>query len=248
MNVREATEGDGEEIHDIARQSIQVSYAVSPTAIDLIIEEWFDVRTMEDRLGLDGTVIAVAEVEDRVIGFVEGDTSDGELRWLHVHPEERGRGAGTELFGWMIETLSQDTTDPQVRILAENSEGDTFVTRFGYERVDQHDIDFGGETWRTHIYATVSEDEQGSTLSEPEDVPATVSIDEREMFVDRDDGIPGDVATFYPLYHDESHDKRYGYYCSNCDSIVEIVDELDRIKCTECGNVHRPDDWDKAYL
>lgn len=248
MNVREATEGDVEEIHDIAQQSIQASYSVSPTAIDVIIEEWFDARTMEDRLGQDDTVTAVAEAEDSVVGFVEGNAGDGELRWLHVHPEERGRGAGTELFEWMRETLSQDATEPQVRILAENSEGDAFVTRFGYERVDQSDIDFGGETWRTHIYATVSEDEQGSTLSEPEDVPPKVSIDEEEIFVDTDDGIPGDVASFYSLYHDESHEEQYGYYCSNCDSTVETVDELDRIKCTECGNVHRPDEWDEAYL
>lgn len=248
MNVREAATGDVEEMHDIARQSIQASYAVSPTAIDVIIEEWFDARTMEDRLGVDETVVAVAEANDRIVGFAEGNASDSELRWLHVHPEERGRGAGTELFEWMRGALSQDATEPQVRILAKNSEGDAFVTRFGYERVDQHDIDFGGETWRTHIYATVSGNEQGNTLSEPESVPSTVSINGSRIFLDSDDRIPGDVAPFYPMYHDEDHDEQYGYYCSNCDSTVEAMDELDRIKCTECGNVHRPDEWDGAYL
>jgi N-acetylglutamate synthase-like GNAT family acetyltransferase len=248
MNVREATEGDGEEIHDIARQSIQASYAISPTAIDVIVEEWFDARTIDERLGQDDRVIAVAETDERIIGFADGNASDGELRWLHVHPEERGRGAGTELFEWMRDTLTQDATDLQVRILAKNSEGDAFVTRFGYERVDQRDIDFGGETWREHVYSTVSEDEQGTTLSEPEDVPSEISVDGEEIFIDSDDGIPGDVGAFYPLYHDESHEQQYGFYCSNCDSTVETVDELDRIKCTECGNVHRPDEWDEAYL
>jgi GNAT superfamily N-acetyltransferase len=247
MNVREATEGDVEEIHDIARQSIQASYSVSPTAIDVIIEEWFDVRTMEDRL--DDSVIAVSEIDGDVVGFAEGDASEEEFLWLHVHPEERGRGAGTELFEWMCETLrEQSATDPRVRILAENSEGDAFVTRFGYERVDQRDIDFGGETWRVHVYAAVPENEQGSTLSEPEDVPSKISADGEEIFVDSDDQIPGDVAPFYPLYHDEDAEEQYGYYCSNCDSSVEAVDELDRIKCTDCGNVHRPDEWDEAYL
>lgn len=244
MNVREATEADTEAIHDIARQSIQASYAVSPTAIDVIMEEWFDARTMEGRL--DDSVIAVAETDDDVVGFVEGNADDGTLVWLHVHPEERGQRAGTELFEWMRETLNdRGIADVQVGILADNSEGDAFVTRFGYERIDQRDVDFGGETWREHVYADVSESEQDS---EPEDVPSKVSVDGEEQFVDTGDEIPGDAATFYPLYHDEDYDKQYGYYCSNCDSVVDTADELDRIKCTECGNVHRPDEWDEAYL
>jgi GNAT superfamily N-acetyltransferase len=247
MNVREAAKADAKAIHDIARQSIQASYAVSPTTIDVIIEEWFDARTMDDRL--DDSVIAVAETDDNIVGFVEGDADAGELVWLHVHPEERGQRAGTELFEWMRETLhDQGATDLRVRILADNSEGDAFITRFGYERVDQRDIEFGGETWREHVYAAVSGNEQDSEPAEPEDLPSKVSTDDQELVVDTDDEIPGDAAGFYPLYHDEDYEEQYGYYCSNCDSMVEAVDELDRIKCTECGNVHRPDEWDEAYL
>lgn len=249
MNVRKATEADATRIYDIARQSIQASYAVSPTAIDGIMEEWFDVGAIADRL--DENVIGVAETETSVVGFSEGTVTDdaGELVWLHVHPEERGQGAGTEPFEWTRDALlDRGATDVHARILASNSEGDGFVERFGYERVDQRDADFGGEEWRTHIYAPTAEDTDETAPAEPTDVPSKIETAGHERFVEVDETIPGDAAPFHPLYNDDEHEEQYGYYCSNCGSSVEAADELDRIKCTECGNVHRPDDWDGAYL
>lgn len=254
MNVREATEADSTAIHDIARQSIQASYAVSPTAIDVLMEEWFGARAMADRL--EESVISVAETDDSVVGFSEGTITKntGELLWLHVHPEERGRGAGTELFEWTRETLlNRGATEVQTRILASNSEGDQFAERFGYERIDQRDTEFGGETWREHIYAPTEENTGGEndfdfdSESEPRDVPSKIEKAGHERFVGSET-IPGDEAPFHPLYNDEDHDEQYGYYCSDCESVVEAVDELDRIQCTECGNAHRPDEWDGAYL
>ncbi|UPM41819.1 GNAT family N-acetyltransferase [Halocatena salina] len=248
MNVRNATEADATRIYDIARQSIQASYAVSPTAIDVIIEEWFGVETIEDRL--DESVIGVAETDDSVVGFAEGTLADdtGELRWLHVHPEERGQKAGTELFEWMRETLhDRGATAVHVRILASNSEGDSFAERFGYERIDQQDTEFGGDDWREHIYAPTAKEAEETDPAEPQNVPSTIDAEGDERFV-ADDTIPGDAAPFHPVYNDDTYDEQYGFYCSNCGSAVEAADELDRIKCTECGNVHRPDDWDGAYL
>ncbi|RRJ32478.1 GNAT family N-acetyltransferase [Halocatena pleomorpha] len=248
MNIRTATEADTTKIYDIAQQSTQASYAVSPTAIDIIVEEWFDVGVLEDRL--DEHVIGVAETDESVVGFAEGTITDdtGELLWLHVHPEERGQHAGTELFEWTRETLlDRGATDVHVRILASNTEGDGFAERFGYERIDQRDTEFGGESWREHIYAPIAEDTGATAPAEPRDVPSTIEADGEERFL-ADEAIPGDAAPFYPLYNDESYDEQYGYYCSNCGSTAQAADELDRIKCTECGNVHRPDDWDDAYL
>lgn len=246
MNVREATEADATRIYDIARQSIQASYAVSPTAIDVIMEEWFDARAMEERQ----SVMGVAETDDSVVGFAEGTITDntGELVWLHVHPEERGQRAGTELFEWTRDTLlDRGAADVQARILAGNSEGDEFAERFGYERVDQRDTDFGGESWREHIYAPTTEDTGETDPAEPRDIPSTIEEAGHERFVESET-IPGDAAPFHPLYNDDAYEEQYGYYCSNCGSTVEAADELDRLKCTECGNVHRPDDWDGAYL
>lgn len=249
MNVHEATEADATKIYDIARQSIQASYAVSPTAIDLIMEEWFETRAIEDRL--DENVTGVAETDDSVVGFSEGTVTDetGELVWLHVHPEERGQGAGTELFEWTRDTLlDQGAADVRVRILASNTEGDNFAERFGYERIDQRDADFGGESWREHIYAPTAERTGETDPAEPREVPSKIEEAGHERFVETDETIPGDAAPFHPLYNDDAYEQQYGYYCSNCGTPVDAADELDRIKCTECGNVHRPDDWDGAYL
>lgn len=246
MNVRKATEADVTAIHDIARQSIQASYAISPTAIDVLVEEWFDARTMADRLA--DSVIGVAEINDTVVGFSEAKITDseGQLLWLHVHPEERGQSAGTELFEWTRERLSdRGTTDIRARILASNSEGSAFIEQFGYERIDQRDTEFGGETWDEHIYGPSENTTNDNT--ESQDVPSTIEGEGQERFVGSEE-IPGDDAPLHRLYTDDDHEEQYGYYCSSCGSTVETVDELDRIKCTTCGNVHRPDEWDGAYL
>lgn len=249
MNVRQADDADIETIRDIAQQSMRASYAVSPATLDTIVEERFDTDAVRDRL--DERTVAVAEANDSVVGFVEGGVVDGvgELHWLHVHPEQRGRGAGTALFEWARDMLRErGASDVHALVLDANSEGDEFFERFGYERIDHRDFGLSGETLREHVYAVVSDTEGSSPTAEPEDIPATVSVDGRELFVDGENAIPGDESPFHTVYEDEGFDTLYGYLCSNCGSMVEAVDELGRIECTECGNVHRPDEWDDAYL
>ena len=54
-------------------------------------------------------------------------------------------------------------------------------------------------------------------------------------------------APFHPAVSrvDGEH---HAFVCAHCGTAVEAVDELDRISCPTCGNRHRPDEWDDAYL
>ena len=50
------------------------------------------------------------------------------------------------------------------------------------------------------------------------------------------------------LYEREGDGARWGYFCSECASTDVSADGLDRLECGNCGNTHRADQWDDAYL
>lgn len=46
----------------------------------------------------------------------------------------------------------------------------------------------------------------------------------------------------------EDGTRKVGYLCGQCGTTDVHADELGRLECDGCENVHRPDDWDQAYL
>ena len=72
----------------------------------------------------------------------------------------------------------------------------------------------------------------------PEEVP---------LYVDRDDGDIGTKGPFYVVYADETGDRRWGYFCSNCQTFDNAMDSMGRIRCNECSNLRKPDEWDAAH-
>lgn len=68
-----------------------------------------------------------------------------------------------------------------------------------------------------------------------------------DLFVNRAAGDRGSKGAFYHLYEDGAGDSRWGYLCSNCDSVDNAMDTMGRIECNECGNIRKPDSWDDAH-
>ncbi|WP_330632236.1 DUF5816 domain-containing protein [Halocatena halophila] len=66
------------------------------------------------------------------------------------------------------------------------------------------------------------------------------------LFIDRSMGERGSKAPFYVVFGPDPDD-RWGFYCGNCDSFATAVDAMGRIKCTDCGNVHKAEQWDAAH-
>lgn len=258
MDVRPAEAADGEAVGSVVRRSLKASYALSPEAIDEIVAEYAGDAVADRPDG--GAVRLVAEQDGRVVGFAEGRLTDGgvgEIVWLHVSPGGRGQGAGTELFErTRAELEDRGATHVRAQVLADNQEGEAFFERFDLHELAGTEVERAGVEFDAHFYAAdeAAVESDGATLvddaggdSEPVDVPDSVTVDGRDVYVD-DEPIPGSEAPFFRTFDDEAGEDHWGYFCSNCGSTATAMDELERLECRDCGNVHRADEWDAAYL
>lgn len=69
-----------------------------------------------------------------------------------------------------------------------------------------------------------------------------VGIDAEVDWTERTDG------TDAPFYAATRGEERYGWVCGSCWTLEVVVDTMGRLQCIECGNEHRPREWDAAYL
>lgn len=249
MDVRPARTDDRTEIGEVARRSFETSYSLSPLEIDTIVERVFSEAALTDRLDDPDALVLVVEDEndDGVVGFAEAELGEGAaLRWLHVHPDARGQGIGTALVERVREEFDDRDLPFVARALEAASEGSGFLERFGLGEHGTASLSFDGESFREQVYTMdASEDEANEPSVE---VPETVTVGDEEVSLDRDERVPGTEAPFFPVFTDEEHEHRYGFFCSNCGSTDVSADGLDRLACNNCGNEHLADEWDGAYL
>lgn len=66
--------------------------------------------------------------------------------------------------------------------------------------------------------------------------------------VDFDEPVVGSKGPFYLAHDSPSRDCRLGYFCSNCGTFDCAMDPAGRIECNACGNAHKAEQWDSAYL
>ena len=251
MEITEATTDNGEEIRDIADRSMAASYAVSPDTIERILEECFNDDRIEQLVDSEEAVLLVAEDEGHVAGFVEAehDGETGTIMWLHVGPEFRGMGAGTGLFEGARDRLRELGAETvQARDLADNAEGEGFFEKFGFEEGEQVDVDIGGEEYVFTIHAENEEDVEGEDETDSPAQETATAEDGETVYVDRDEELAGESGPFFVAYTDENYEEQYSFYCGNCESLVEAVDSMDRVKCGTCGNLNKPQEWDGGYL
>jgi hypothetical protein len=57
----------------------------------------------------------------------------------------------------------------------------------------------------------------------------------------------GNKAPFHIVYADPGGERRWGFFCANCESFDTAVDSMGRIKCNECANFHKAEEWDAAH-
>lgn len=246
MEVTSASADRGETVRDIAGRSMRASYSLSPEQITNVVETEFDDDRIAEIDESDDGVVIVAELEDEPVGVVTGSVSngDGEIEWLFVAPEARGRGVGTELFEAGRDALAERGADTvRAAVLSENEEGEMFFEQFGYERIGNRDTDIGEQSYSTYIFGPEGGEEE-QELHRPD----TVDTEDGDTVYTGDEDIPGKMAPFLRLYTDEEGTEEYGFYCTNCGTMANAADGLDRIDCDTCGNEHRPDEWDGGYL
>ena len=251
MELRDATEADVESIRGVARASLMASYghAVDEGILETAVERWYDAADLAEELDDASTRFLVAVEDDVVVAFTESYVVDrrervGEIDWIHVHPDHRGRGVGSELLSRIEGELREAAVDAiEGSVLAENEAGAEFYEREGYERTGEREVDVGDRTFQEMIYRKLLVDEEvdeATAAGHETDDGETVHVAFGES--DR-----GSVAPFYAVYSDEERDQRYGYLCGACESTNVAVDTMDAVECLECENRRKPARWDAAY-
>lgn len=243
MDVREATASDSSTVQNVATRSMYASYSLSPSTIDSAVEEWYGDGAFEDLVEADERVVLLAEQDDDAVGFADAEylpsTEQGDLLWLHVHPDYRGEGVARRLLDEARAAMeSKGASYLRGLVLADNSEGNAFYEYHEFEQVGERDIDIDGDRFVENIY-------QERTPAEPD--PVTTEDDET-VYVDRTEATSGSIAPFHPVFSDADRESLWGYFCTNCDSTATAMDSMERIECSDCGNTRKPKRWDAAYL
>ncbi|WP_276270885.1 GNAT family N-acetyltransferase [Haloarcula litorea] len=242
MEIRPATPADRPAIRDVARRSLQASYSLGPQAITSAIEEWYDEDRLEETLADEDRLLLVAEEAGQVVAFsesVEATEDTGTLLWLHVDPAHRGKGIADDLFERTRNRLEErGVAHLEGRVLADNTEGNSFYEDRGFEQVGTENVEIAGRSYVENLYSEAQQ--QGREPVETEDG--------RTVYIDHDNHERGSVAPFHVVHVDMEGEERYGYFCSNCETLANAMDSMGRIECDSCGNVRKPIRWDAAYL
>ncbi|OYR46569.1 GNAT family N-acetyltransferase [Halorubrum sp. Ea8] len=249
MELRDATAADVDAIREVARESLLASYghAVDEALLAEAVDEWYDPDDLVADIGDEGTVCPVAVVDENVVGFAESYVVGrrervGEIDWLHVHPDHRGSGFGSALLERVEAELQEADVDRiEARVLVANEAGTAFYEAEGYELVGERRVEIGEETFDEREYR-----KQVSRLTGiSEGVVETGTGD--TVYVAFDESERGSEGPFYVAYSDPERERRYGYFCGNCEGTDVAIDTMDRMECGDCGNRRKPSRWDAAY-
>jgi len=251
MDIRNATTDDVDAIRRVAAESMAASYghAIDEAAITAAVDEWYSTDRLSDTLDDDTAVFVVAVDSGSVVGFAQSEISTGRetvgyLDWLHVVPEHRGGGIGSQLLRRLRQQLVDAGADRlEGRVLVENQAGVSFYAEQGFSEVGTRAVDIHGETFEERVYTTFLEetDADPSGLVERE-------IDGRTVYVAYDESARGSDAPFFAVYLDEERADPYGWMCGGDEGFDVAMDTMERLECNECGNRRKAARWDAAYL
>lgn len=253
MELRDATPDDVEAIQAVARASMRASYghALAEEILDDAVSQWYDAAAVGDDL-TDGSAVVVVAVEDGgVVGFgqsyvLERRERVGEIDWVHVHPDHRGRGVGTRLLD-RVETILRERGVDRIegRVLAENAPGGDFYRDHGYDPVGERPVRIGDEEFLERSFSKVADGEAGG--AEPL-LERRTGPEGQALYVAVGEAVRGSRGPFFAAYLDSDAEERYGFVCGEDDSLNVAMDAMERLECSDCGNRSKPNRWDAAYL
>lgn len=247
MEIRGLTESDRAIVKSIAEQSLHESYrdTLHEDIIDKAVAEWYATDSFDEYLVSDEMMFLLATVDDTVVGFSQShvveETNKGRILWIHVDPDYRGQGIATKLFNATHEALKDRGIDQVTGlVLADHEEGNEFYADQGFEKLYDREIEISGQEYVENVY--------GEAGTVPSDLVPWISPDGENLYIDYDDHARGSRASFFALYSTPDRTRRYGWFCSNCESADTAMDSMGHIECNECGNRRKATRWDAAYL
>jgi ribosomal protein S18 acetylase RimI-like enzyme len=252
MDVRPATREDIEGVRDVALASLSASYghAIESELIEEAVEQWYDPDDLAADLEDDDAVFVVAVDNGVVVGFaqsyvVKRRETVGELDWLHVDPDSRGRGIGAQLLKRVEAAMVEHgVARLEGRVLVANEAGADFYEQQGYDQVGEREVRIGDGTFVERAYSKLADDATGGEVV----LERRSGPDDQFLYVAYDETVRGSTGTFYAVYADEDRQDRWGWFCGEDESFAVAVDAMDRFECGDCGNRSKPSRWDAAYL
>lgn len=254
MDIREAADDDVEAIRLTARESLLASYTpeLSEAVIDEAVDAWYGDDLSSELADGDALFLVAVGDSGDVAAFSQSyltgrENQTGEINWLHVHPDHRDHGFGSEI---LTETerrlVDRGVTRLQGRVLDANESGPEFYESHGYERGDDREIEIGDGTFTEWSFVKLPDD-RAEEIDAPSLDPRELE-DGRTMYVAYDEADRGDQGPFFVAYVDEGCEERYGYFCGHCESFDIAMDAMGRVECNSCENRRKPTRWDASYL
>jgi len=248
MELRPAAATDHEAIQAVAEASLDASYshAVGAEIREQALETWYDAETVADQLDDDATEFLVAVEDGTVVGVVHGELIEGpdlvgRIDWLHVGPERRGGGIGSDLLARLERRLRERGVDViEGRVLAANTAGGDFYESKSFTEAGERTVEIGGREFTERRYRKRYDGENATLTS--------FETDTEQLYVATDERERGSEGPFYIAYTDTERNNRYGYVCGPCNSTEVGMDPMGRVECSDCGNARKPTRWDAAYL
>lgn len=240
MQVRQATADDGETLRSIASDSMEASYSLSPGTIQSAVATWYDDDALAEKLDDDDHLLLVAESGGDAVGFSESELVEefGDILWLHVDPMYRGEDVGQRLYRRTKSALQERGAESiRGRVLADNSEGNAFYEHQGMHKTGQSTVDIDGTDYVENVYV----DHEPAELE-------IVAENGRDLYVDKEITDRGSKGPFLTVYSDRARETKWGFFCSNCESLVTSMDSMGRMECNSCGNTRKPTRWDAAHM
>ncbi|WP_435359209.1 GNAT family N-acetyltransferase [Haloarchaeobius sp. DFWS5] len=144
VTLRDATRADAEAIQRVARDSCHAVYdsIFGSDRTTEIVETWYAPETLvSDDIDPDERPFFVAEVDGRVVGFVEGipdeDGQTANLYRIYIVPDHWGDGVGGALLDRLESVFAARGFDRLlVSVLADNETGVGFYEAVGFEHVE----------------------------------------------------------------------------------------------------------------
>ncbi len=249
MEIREASETDGEAIRSIASDSLDSTYTdfLSEKTIENAIGQWYG-EGLADKIADEHSLFLVLERQGEIIGFSQSELvgerhRTGQIHWLHVDPDHRGDGTGVRLLVRTREKLLEKGAEQiQGFVLADNEVGNEFYEDHGFQQAGEREVEIGDEMFTENVYA------EGKIEGKEWEAVDELEIEGETIYVSYGEASRGSKAPFYVTYESTDHSSHYGWFCGNCNSLDNAMDTMGRIECNTCGNRRKATRWDASYL